>query len=121
MSGRATERLFSYGTLQQDDVQLALFERRLQGRPDALPGFRRTVVRIMEADVVAASGSEVHPIVVRTGDGSGEVPGTLFEITAEELAHADAYETSDYRRIEARLKSGVSAWVYVAAADRPED
>ena len=31
--------LFSYGTLQQENVQLATFGRRLEGRPDRLPGY----------------------------------------------------------------------------------
>jgi hypothetical protein len=33
-----TESLFSYGTLRQEEVQLATFGRRLAGRPDALVG-----------------------------------------------------------------------------------
>ena len=37
----------------------------------------------------------------------------VFEITEAELAGADAYEVSDYKRILVRLKSGVEAWVYV--------
>jgi len=30
--------LFSYGTLQEERVQLSTFGRRLSGEPDALPG-----------------------------------------------------------------------------------
>jgi hypothetical protein len=56
-----------------------------------------------------------HPMVVVTGNPDDEVPGTLFLITEAELAAADAYEVSDYKRIEVRLKSGKSAWVYVKA------
>ena len=54
-------------------------------------------------------------MVVETGDPADEVPGTLFLITAAELAAADAYEVSAYKRIEVVLKSGKSAWVYVKA------
>jgi hypothetical protein len=43
------------------------------------------------------------------------VPGTLFLITEAELAAADAYEVSDYKRIEVSLRSGRRAWVYVRA------
>lgn len=102
-------------------MQLAVFKRRPKGRPDALPGFRCTEVRIADPDVVAASGSGMHPIVVPTGDPADEVAGTLFEVTSEELSRADSYETSDYRRVEARLRSGLSAWVYVAAIELDGD
>jgi hypothetical protein len=39
----------------------------------------------------------------------------VFRITPEELAAADRYEVSDYKRIEVTLKSGLVAWVYVKA------
>ena len=39
-------QLFSYGTLQQEDVQLSTFGRLLQGRRDELPGFEPSLVRI---------------------------------------------------------------------------
>jgi hypothetical protein len=35
-------------------------------------------------------------------------------VTADDLARADEYETSDYTRIEVALKSGRRAFVYVA-------
>jgi hypothetical protein len=34
------EYLFSYGTLQDEAVQLATFGRRLSGEPEVLEGFR---------------------------------------------------------------------------------
>ena len=37
--------LFSYGTLQQEDVQLATFGRLLQGQKDELLGFEQSLVR----------------------------------------------------------------------------
>ena len=50
-----------------------------------------------------------------SADSGDEVAGTVFKITASELAAADAYEVSDYKRIEVQLKSGIDAWVYVKA------
>ena len=38
------ERLFSYGTLQQDGVQLATFGRLLKGAADVLVGFKQELV-----------------------------------------------------------------------------
>lgn len=62
MSERA-ERLFSYGTLQQANVQLSAFGRLLNGTPDALVGFKNELVEITDPDVLAKSGERFHPIV----------------------------------------------------------
>jgi gamma-glutamylcyclotransferase (GGCT)/AIG2-like uncharacterized protein YtfP len=107
--------LFSYGTLRQENVQLASFGRLLTGAPDALPGYASTMIEITDPEVVAKSGMKFHPVVVETGNPSDEVPGTLFFITEAELAAADAYEVSDYKRVEVLLRSGRRAWVYVRA------
>ena len=107
--------LFSYGTLQQENVQMASFGRLLAGRVDAMPGFRRDMLEITDPDVIRTSGKRFHPVVSESGDPADEVAGTLFEITAGELAAADSYEVSDYRRVMVRLKSGAEAWVYIKA------
>jgi gamma-glutamylcyclotransferase (GGCT)/AIG2-like uncharacterized protein YtfP len=112
---KPTVRLFSYGTLQQAGVQRATFGRLLDGEPDALPGYRRTMVEITDPDVLATSGEAFHPIVAASPDPADEVAGTAFLITEAELAAADAYEVSDYKRVAVRLKSGREAWVYVKA------
>jgi hypothetical protein len=106
--------LFSYGTLQQENVQLATFGRLLEGRRDALPGFALTPIRISDPHVIAVSGAAVHHIARRTGDPADIVPGILFAITPTELAAADAYEV-DYGRIEVVLASGETAFVYADA------
>lgn len=106
-------RLFSYGTLQQEEVQRANFGRRLAGAPDALPGYRVDYVDIADPGVVALSGSARHPIVVPSDDPADAVEGTVFQITASELAAADEYEVDDYARRLLVLRSGVSAWVYI--------
>jgi len=105
--------LFSYGTLQLESVQLSSFGRRLQGEPDALPGYARTMVEITDPQVLATSGERFHPIVAPSDDPTDEVQGTVFLVSAGELAAADRYEVSDCHRVQVRLKSGVEAWVYV--------
>ncbi len=107
--------LFSYGTLQHDAVQIETFGRLLTGEPDVLCSYRRGMIRITDPEVLSTSGEEHHPIVEPSTNPADEVPGMVFEITAAELDSADAYETSDYERIEVRLKSGRKAWVYVKA------
>ena len=106
--------LFSYGTLQDEAVQMANFGRHLKGRPDSLLGFALLPIKIDDPAVVALSGKSQHMIAKRS-HGGDEVPGMVFEVTAEELAAADRYEVSDYRRVLVMLKSGVEAWVYVGA------
>jgi hypothetical protein len=107
--------LFSYGTLQQEEVQLATFGRLLEGRADALPGYATSLFEIKDADVIATSGKTHHFMARPSGKAADEVPGVVFKITPAELAAADSYEVSDYKRIAVRLKSGREAFVYVGA------
>ncbi len=84
--------LFSYGTLQQADVQRATFGRTLAG------------------------GKSHHNIVRFTGRDSDRISGVALEVAEEDLARADSYEPAGYRRVRGRLASGRETWVY--AADR---
>ena len=115
MAGAEKILLFSYGTLQLESVQRASFGRVLAGSRDAMPGFKKSFVEITDPDVLAKSGERFHPIVVPTDDIGKKVDGTVFEITAAELAAADQYEVSDYKRVEVVLCSGLKAWVYIKA------
>ena len=109
--------LFSYGTLQQDDVQLATFRRLLHGQRDALPRFEQSLVKIEDPQVVAATGMRHYANVVFNGGNDSRVPGTVFEVTEAELAAADDYEEpADYKRMIVTLASGKEAWVYVHAS-----
>ena len=107
--------LFSYGTLQQDDVQRSTFGRLLAGHADRLPGYAQAMVKIDDPDVVATSGKTHHPIVRRSDVATDAVDGTVFEISDEELASADRYEVAAYQRVGVTLASGQEAWVYVDA------
>ena len=107
--------LFSYGTLQLAAVQMKSFGRRLDGRADAMPGFKKEMIEIADPDVVDLSGERFHPVVSASANPADEVAGKVFFIGAEELEAADRYEVSDYKRIEVTLKSGTRAWVYVKA------
>jgi len=115
MSEDRTVLLFSYGTLQTGTVQMESFGRLLDGAEDAMPGYKRSVVEITDPEVIRKSGERFHPIVAASGDPSDEVAGKVFRITEAELAAADKYEVSDYKRVSVRLKSGKDAWVYVKA------
>ena len=107
--------LFSYGTLQQDAVQMSTFGRLLRGEPDELVGFEQGVLTIEDPGFVAASGKARHAIVKFNGRHDSRVTGTVFEVTDAELASADEYEPAGYTRVTARLASGREAWVYADA------
>jgi len=105
--------LFSYGSLQAEKAQLAVFGRRLTGVADSLPGYRMTRVPIVDpqrAEVHAAT----HYANVVPGTLSEQVSGTLLDVSDEELALVDGYERLDgYARTEVGMASGKRAWVYV--------
>ncbi|MCC6361989.1 MAG: gamma-glutamylcyclotransferase [Bryobacterales bacterium] len=106
--------LFSYGTLQKKDVQMATFGRELTGREDALPGYRRLSSAVSDPRVAAMIGETYYFSVEPSDRPEDAVSGMLFEITDQELAAADRYEgLAGYRRISVLLRSGSQAWVYL--------
>lgn len=110
----STVYLFSYGTLQDKAVQLANFGRELTGSADAMLGYEQSWVEITDPEVLATSGKTHHPILRPGNENSAPIPGMVFQITDEELAAADSYEVSDYKRVSVVLESGIEAWVYVS-------
>jgi gamma-glutamylcyclotransferase (GGCT)/AIG2-like uncharacterized protein YtfP len=95
------ESLFSYGTLQDEEVQLSTFGRTLAGEPDILRSYLQ-----------GTCGPYLN--IKFTGQQSNSVRGTRFEVTKAELEEADIYEaTADYKRVEVQLNSGSRAWVYL--------
>ena len=108
-----TEQLFSYGTLRQEKVQLSTFGRKLDGTPDSLVGYRLITILIDDKQFVETSGTAHHRNLEFTGLESDSVEGIVFKVTMKELELSDAYEPEGYKRVQARLKSGDNAWVYV--------
>ncbi len=112
--------LFSYGTLQQEEVQLSTFGRVLHGQRDELPEFEQSSVRIDDPQVVATSGKTHHANVTFNARNDSRVSGTVFEVTDDELAAADQYEQrASYKRTPVTLASGKWAWVYLDARSAP--
>jgi hypothetical protein len=104
--------LFSYGTLQQDEVQQNVFGRCCATTPDILPGFRRVMIRVSDEAFAASSGSAWHAIACASDDPADEITGAALEISESELSISDAYEVAEYTRVPVTLRSGRSAWVY---------
>jgi gamma-glutamylcyclotransferase (GGCT)/AIG2-like uncharacterized protein YtfP len=108
-----TEYLFTYGTLQTEEVQLEIFGRLLEGHADALPHYALKTIEIQDHEFVIKSGTAIHRNLQFTGVASDFVEGTVYSVTREELEQADAYEPEGYERRMVQLKSGAKAWVYV--------
>ena len=107
------EQLFTYGTLQLEEVQLATFGRRLEGGLDVLIGYRLVKITIEDEEFVAKSGTAEHRNLQFTGSASDFVEGTVFSVTMAELEKSDAYEPEGYERVLVQLKSGANAWIYL--------
>lgn len=114
MTTTTQQWLFSYGTLRQREVQVSLFGRALEGRADAMAGYRLSPLLITDPGVIATSGTANHTVARETGNPADEIQGTAFSVTDADLAAADAYEV-DCKRITVRLKSGIDAFIYVLA------
>ena len=107
-----TETLFSYGTLRQEEVQLATFGRKLKGQPDALVGYILSITQIRDQSFASKNGAHQRTLQF-TGSASDVVEGVALALTRQELEQADEYEPDDYGRVRVQLKSGLDAWVYL--------
>ena len=105
--------LFSYGTLQQDNVQMATYGRYLNGHLDSLSGYRLDKIKIEDKAVILTSGKNYHPIAVKTELANDCIEGTIFELSETELQQTDHYEVDEYQRVLETFASFKQAWVYV--------
>ncbi|MFP3834151.1 gamma-glutamylcyclotransferase family protein [Chryseobacterium sp. SIMBA_028] len=105
--------LFSYGTLQKEQVQLETFGRILQGKKESLSGYTLRMLEITDPEVLRKSGQKYHPVLEFSGNEQDQVEGMLFEVTENEILQADEYEVDDYKRIETIFKSGEKGFIYV--------
>ena len=110
-----TVALFSYGTLQDPNVQRATYGRLVKGEADSLAGYVLVELVIDDARVVSISGKQVHTIARHTGDPVDRIKGTALFLTPAELQSSDDYEVDAYARTEVVLESGRTAFVYVEA------
>jgi hypothetical protein len=81
-------------------------------QPDALVGYKKERIKIKVEMAVDLSREEEDVVISYSGNDSEVVDDVVLSVT-QELEKADDYETEDYKRINATLRSGKSAWVYV--------
>jgi gamma-glutamylcyclotransferase (GGCT)/AIG2-like uncharacterized protein YtfP len=99
-------QLFTYGTLQDLDIQLRLFGRKLSGDPDILIGYQLSDKKIM------GKYKGIHETCAQ----EDRLEGVLYVLKTQELLDTDIYEGEAYKRILVTLASGRKAWVYVENA-----
>ena len=105
----ATEYLFTYGTLQKENIQLTVFSRTLSGFIDVLPGYK-----LSDEKVVG-----VYPVMHRSENPADFVHGRVFMCSSKEILEADKYEGPAYKRVKVVLNSGTSAWAYISSTRQP--
>lgn len=99
----ATAYLFSYGTLQETDVQKMIFSRSLNGKRDSLKA------HTLSEEMVGG----LYPTIRSSEDPGDKVEGFVYVISEEELSLVDTYEGEAYERRCVILESGLKAWVYL--------
>jgi len=104
MHASATHHVFTYGTLQDKEVQLGVFSRVLTGTPDTLSTYR----------IAAQKVAGRYPTLEHTQNEKDKIKGMTYTLSLEELEKADAYEGDAYERITITLASGKKAWTYKA-------
>lgn len=111
--GASDQLLFTYGTLQDAEVQLDTFGRLVAGEVDTLPCYTIDYTEIDSQRVTRVTGQSVHPVLRATGSMLDKVVGRVLHLSTAELDAADEYELAHYRRVLVPLTSGRTAWVYV--------
>lgn len=99
----ATEYLFTYGTLQDKEVQQMVFSRILTGSKDHL------LEHVISKQLVGG----LYPTVQSSSQSGKGVPGIVYIISKDELQRVDVYEGDAYFRKKTMLASGTEAWVYL--------
>ncbi len=97
-----TERVFTYGTLMQSDVQQRVIGRTTECKADILRDYD-----VGNTEINGGIYRIVSPSVGK------DVEGAVLFVSPDELEKFDIYETSAYDRKKVTLESGVEAWVYV--------
>lgn len=96
------ELLFVYGTLQEPKIQQKIVGRFLDGDPDVLQNHTTQKVTI---------SGKTYPILIEAQNK--EIRGVVLHVSDNDFPALDEYETSAYKRVKVKLKSGTIAWVYM--------
>jgi gamma-glutamylcyclotransferase (GGCT)/AIG2-like uncharacterized protein YtfP len=108
------ELIFSYGSLQNENVQMKLFGRIFNGNKDVLKHYQIMVIEIEDQAFISKGEGKFQKTLTFSNNPDDLIEGTVLEVHEEELLLADRHEPDNYRRIKVELHSGKQAWVYTA-------
>lgn len=94
-------RVFSYGTLQDPNVQKILTNRFWRGFPAQIKGWK-------VIELYLTSGT--YPCLI---PGVDLIDGFVFELTEDELLLVDAYEGESYQRILSHTIDNLEIYLYI--------
>ena len=103
--------IFSYGTLQDRQIQQELYGRTLSGHQDSLSSYILSTINLPENSLE----QNTYFIAEYTGNPNDSIGGFCYEITSAELLITDAYEGAAYTRKSVRLNSGRACLVCIKA------
>jgi hypothetical protein len=100
--------VFSYGTLQEEEVQKSTFGRLLQGDKDLLPGFEDSIVRIEDSRKAAAAGrthyANIIPATKRTAASAAQYSKLLMRNCRQPMNTRWTPATREYSSHSRRAK-----------------
>lgn len=100
--------VFSYGTLQDPEVQKELYNRVLEGQPDRISGYVLESINLPDSSFNYIS----YSIAKLTGNPQDIIEGFVFYLSEHELKITDTYESEAYERFKIKLDSGIEAIMY---------
>ncbi len=100
--------VFSYGTLQDPEVQKELYNRVLEGQPDRISGYVLESINLPDSSFNYIS----YSIAKLTGNPQDSIEGFVFYLSEHELKITDTYESEGYERFKIKLDSGIEAIMY---------
>ena len=100
--------LFTYGTLQDTQIQTQLFGKSLEGTNDTLAKYKLGTIQIP----INHPNANTYLIAIYTGNAQDTIDGVRYTINSEKLSLIDDYEGPDYERVLVILQSGEEALVY---------
>lgn len=100
--------VFSYGTLQDPEVQKELYNRVLEGQPDRISGYVLESINLPDSSFNYIS----YSMAKLTGNPQDSIEGFVFYLSEHELKITDTYESEAYERFKIKLDSGIEAIMY---------
>ena len=98
-------KIFSYGTLWKEDIQLSVFGRTFDVDQD--------MDYINGWDIIKVKMDGVYYNVAVEGDMSCVVMGAIVNVPDEFIKLVDKYEGREYKRIDIKTMTGTDCQIYV--------